>query len=278
MRHRTSCPLRWADLDLLGHVNNVRYADYLRAGRDDLLRTAGIDVGLAGLPVRRHELTFVAPLMFGREPIVVESSLAELDEAGATLRHVLLGPGPEPVVHLRARTEVAWATSGGPTAAQRAALEPYVDPAEPRPTPEPVRVRADEESHYPLVVRAGDLDSTGHASDVSLVEFFQEARIGFFDRLRRAGLERGTLRWVVAQTDIDHLRPLAGRTSAYDCYTRLARLGRRSLTVESVIRDDDGVDHAAARVVLVVFDPVANRSVDPPPGYREVLETFVAPG
>ncbi|HWU21881.1 MAG TPA: acyl-CoA thioesterase [Nocardioides sp.] len=276
MRHRTSCPLRWADLDLLGHVNNVRYADYLRAGRDDLLGTAGIDVGPAGLPVRRHELTFVAPLMFGRQPVVVESSLAELGDTGATLQHVLLGPGPEPVVHLRARTEVAW-RSGGLSTAQRAALAPYVEPAAPHPAPEPVRVRADMQSHYPLVVRAGDLDATGSASDVALVEFFQEARIGFFDRLRRAGLERGTLRWVVAQTDIDHLRPVAGRAPAYDCYTRLARLGRRSLTVESVIQDQDGLDLAAARVVLVVFDPVANRSVDPPPGYREVLETFVAP-
>ena len=31
MRHRYECPMRWADLDQLGHVNNVVYVDYLQA-------------------------------------------------------------------------------------------------------------------------------------------------------------------------------------------------------------------------------------------------------
>ena len=39
MRHRYECPLRWADLDLLGHVNNVVYVDYLQEARVDMLRT-----------------------------------------------------------------------------------------------------------------------------------------------------------------------------------------------------------------------------------------------
>ncbi len=39
MRHRYECPpLRWADLDVLGHVNNVRYVDYLQEARSALLR------------------------------------------------------------------------------------------------------------------------------------------------------------------------------------------------------------------------------------------------
>ena len=29
MRHTYSCPLRWADMDLLAHVNNVTYLDYV---------------------------------------------------------------------------------------------------------------------------------------------------------------------------------------------------------------------------------------------------------
>ena len=38
VRHRYACPIRWADLDLLGHVNNVRYVDYLQEARVDLMR------------------------------------------------------------------------------------------------------------------------------------------------------------------------------------------------------------------------------------------------
>lgn len=254
VRHRFSCPLRWADLDLLGHVNNVRYADYLRAARDDLVRASGIDAETAALPVRRHELTFLAPLMFSREPVVVESWFSERSEQGAVLEHEILGGGPDPRVHLRARSflgDAAWTSA-------------------------PVVVRSAPDRHYSLQVRAGDLDMTGAASDVAFVEFFQEARIGFFDRIMHEGLERGKVRWVVAQTDIDYLRPVECRPTAYDCFSRLARVGTKSLTVESVIRDEVGADHATARVVLVVFDPVANRSVVPPAGYRELLETFIS--
>ena len=41
VRHRYECPMRWADMDLLGHVNNVTYVDYLQEARVDLLRHHG---------------------------------------------------------------------------------------------------------------------------------------------------------------------------------------------------------------------------------------------
>ena len=40
-RHVYECPMRWADMDLLGHVNNVVYVDYLQEARVDMLRTHG---------------------------------------------------------------------------------------------------------------------------------------------------------------------------------------------------------------------------------------------
>ena len=39
MRHVYHCPVRWADLDLLGHVNNVVYVDYLQEARVDFMRS-----------------------------------------------------------------------------------------------------------------------------------------------------------------------------------------------------------------------------------------------
>ncbi|WP_278256592.1 acyl-CoA thioesterase [Nocardioides convexus] len=69
VRHRYDCPLRWADLDLLGHVNNVRYVDYLREARGALLRACLEAAGVErhegdGYVVVRHEVSFVAPLLF----------------------------------------------------------------------------------------------------------------------------------------------------------------------------------------------------------------------
>jgi len=37
MRHVYECPMRWADMDMLGHVNNVTYVDYLQEARIDML-------------------------------------------------------------------------------------------------------------------------------------------------------------------------------------------------------------------------------------------------
>ena len=39
VRHVYECPMRWADLDMLGHVNNVVYVDYLQEARVDMLRS-----------------------------------------------------------------------------------------------------------------------------------------------------------------------------------------------------------------------------------------------
>ena len=35
--------MRWADMDLLGHINNVVYVDYLQEARVDMLRTHSPD-------------------------------------------------------------------------------------------------------------------------------------------------------------------------------------------------------------------------------------------
>ena len=76
VRHLYRCPLRWADLDLLGHVNNVTYVDYLQEARVDMMRSHGPAVrrgedgrdgeDLAeGVVVVRHEVEFLAPLRSG---------------------------------------------------------------------------------------------------------------------------------------------------------------------------------------------------------------------
>ena len=66
--------MRWADLDQLGHVNNVVYVDYLQEARVDMLRTHGpsapTGVLAEGTVVVRHEVTYVAPLTFEFRPVL----------------------------------------------------------------------------------------------------------------------------------------------------------------------------------------------------------------
>ena len=58
--------MRWADLDLLGHVNNVVYVDYLQEARVDMLRVHAPPATSRrrpgrGVVVVRHEVHLPAP-------------------------------------------------------------------------------------------------------------------------------------------------------------------------------------------------------------------------
>ena len=84
--------MRWADLDLLGHVNNVTYVDYLQEARVDLLRHHGprptAEEGLVeGVVVVRHEVQYVAPLLFEQETVSIEVWVTEVRAASFTMAY-----------------------------------------------------------------------------------------------------------------------------------------------------------------------------------------------
>ncbi len=94
MRHVYHCPLRWADMDSLGHVNNVTYADYLQEARVDMFAvhapvTGGEELA-EGVVVVRHDVEFVAPLVFRAEPVRIESWITELRAASFTMAYEIL--------------------------------------------------------------------------------------------------------------------------------------------------------------------------------------------
>lgn len=59
-------PVRFADTDMMGHVNNAAFSTYLEDARVAFFRSAAGDrVGQAGLILARSEIDFVAPIFFG---------------------------------------------------------------------------------------------------------------------------------------------------------------------------------------------------------------------
>jgi acyl-CoA thioester hydrolase len=109
-RHIYLCPLRWADMDSLGHVNNVVYVDYLQEARVDMLRVhapaSGGEALAEGVVVVRHEVEFVQPLVFRFEPVRIESWVSEIRAATFTMAYEILDELPESGrrVYLRARS------------------------------------------------------------------------------------------------------------------------------------------------------------------------------
>lgn len=99
MRHVYYCPLRWADMDSLGHVNNVTYVDYLQEARVDMFAvhapdTRGEDLA-EGVVVVRHEVDFVAPLVFRFEPVRIETWITEVRAASFTMAYEILDERPD---------------------------------------------------------------------------------------------------------------------------------------------------------------------------------------
>lgn len=92
-RHVHHVQIRFADLDPLNHVNNVRMLTYLEDARIALLRWDGRDDGALrfnGLVVARHEVDYIAPLQLRRTPVRVETWVTELKNASFTLRYEIV--------------------------------------------------------------------------------------------------------------------------------------------------------------------------------------------
>ncbi len=133
MRHLYKCPLRWGDMDAFQHVNNVAFLEYLQEARVDMFWVHPQRNGLApltqGIVVARHEISYLAPLTWREEPIIIESWVRNLhassfeieylvrDEESkyATARSVLV---PYDLEKKRPRRL---------SAVEKAALEPYLE-------------------------------------------------------------------------------------------------------------------------------------------------------
>ena len=182
----------------------------------------------------------------------------------------------ERVVYLRARTVLtpfvfAEERPRRITDEERRALEDHLEPDDQprRRTPklvEPVT------SRYDVHVRFSDVDVYGHVNNVKYFEYLQEARVSMLAELVDPASRQ---RLVVAQTDVDYLAPILFRAETYECRTCVVRLGTRSMTMESDIRDGERV-LARARIVVVFYDTDQARSTEPDPELRARLEAAVA--
>ena len=279
MRHLYRCPLRWADLDLLGHVNNVTYVDYLQEARVDMFRTHAPDSraeDLAeGVVVVRHEVTYVSSLTFGFEPVSIECWVTEIRAASFTMAYEVFeeDESGERTVFLRARTVLTpyvFATERPRRlhAEERESLGRLLEPDEPVRTPPARDVVEVPGGHYPVHVRFSDVDVYGHVNNVKYFEYFQEARIHL---MVASGRQLGEgYHLVVAQTDVDYRRPILFRAEPYDCRTWVSHIGSTSVVFESVVRDGEEV-LARAKVVGVCLDSATGRPAPVPGDLRELV-------
>jgi acyl-CoA thioester hydrolase len=132
-RHIFRCPLRWADMDAYGHINNVAFLRYLEEARIDFMFRLAPGEGDAsfsgGSVVARHEIDYLRPLVHRHEPVTVVTWVVDIAAASMTVRYEVRD---EDAVYARAATVVvpynlAEQRPRRITAEEKAFLEKYLD-------------------------------------------------------------------------------------------------------------------------------------------------------
>ncbi|KGM08411.1 acyl-CoA thioesterase [Cellulomonas bogoriensis] len=153
MRLHVPVPLRWADMDAYGHVNNVAVLRLLEEARivafwrhpdapADGWPTAVLDAGPGAAThtfVASQEIEYLLPVGYRRAPVTVETWIGHLGGASIDVCYqVSATVAGERAVFVQARTTLVMvdAVTGRPrriTEHERAAWAPYVE--------DPVRMR-----------------------------------------------------------------------------------------------------------------------------------------
>lgn len=88
--HRAEMQLRFADLDALGHVNNVSFAIYAETARVELLAALGQPV--QSVIIARLAVDFRRPVAFGAH-VHVETTVAAIGRTSVTLQQAIIADG-----------------------------------------------------------------------------------------------------------------------------------------------------------------------------------------
>jgi acyl-CoA thioester hydrolase len=117
--------VRWSDLDSYGHVNNVKYFEYLQQGRVEMFRLALGDGELAAgrrWAVVRQDLDYRRPLDFRPRPYAIRTVITAFGNRSVSLGAEIVDPDSD-LVFAVARTVLV---GGAPlTDEQRTALRPF---------------------------------------------------------------------------------------------------------------------------------------------------------
>lgn len=238
--------MRWADLDMLNHVNNVRYVDYADDARHALADAGEIDPDLV---VARCDVEFVRPLLLSLNPVHVSAAI----DAAA-------------IDTVRLRQEIYVESEGNRTVFARITtdLSRSLEALAARGLGAP-------EDTYKL--RRRDAPG-GIVSNANLFEAFQEARLLVMSRLIQSDSAGG---FVVARVAIDHADALPWRLEPYAVRSWVEKYGRSSIELGAEITDGDHV-YARATAILVGFDLEAQRSRPLTEAERSCLDEALSSG
>jgi acyl-CoA thioester hydrolase len=282
-RHVAEVPVRWSDVDQLGHVNNIAFLRFLQEARVEMLfdeagQRAGSELA-RGVVVHRHEISYRAALDLRPEPIRVETWVRGINAASFELGYEVVdgaADGDERTVYAVATsTLVPFDLAGGHprrvSRADRAILGEFLDDG---PAPGVEVSWADHGAAHvsACAVRFDDLDSYGHVNNVVLADYAQQGAFHFYGTHVEPEASP-TEKAVRAGLTLDYLQPIPLRSEPLEIVTRVSRVGRSSFDLTFDVRDAETL-FARVGCAMVAIDTESGRSRPLNDGERRVLDEF----
>ena len=131
---------------------------------------------------------------------------------------------------------------------------------------------------HPIQIRYADLDPQRHVNNVAVFSFLESARARYLQHLGLwDGVDFDSIGIILAEASCRYLAPIV-YGQPIEVALAVTRLGRKSLTLDYVVRDSSGGSElATARTVLVAYDYRQGESIAIPAEWRRAIETFENP-
>ena len=91
MKHHTKIPVRFADIDAMGHVNNAVFLNYFEQARIDFFKSrVGTDWDWKnqGIVLARNEIDYLLPVLMN-DDVMIETSVLEIGRKSMTIGFVV---------------------------------------------------------------------------------------------------------------------------------------------------------------------------------------------
>jgi acyl-CoA thioester hydrolase len=99
VRHRYDCHVRFSDVDVYGHVNNVKYFEYYQEARIAFLLSLGAGELQTGTSLRQVvagvDVDYKRPILFRPEPYVVQTWVTRIGTSSYDMASQIVDPAGE---------------------------------------------------------------------------------------------------------------------------------------------------------------------------------------
>lgn len=125
----------------------------------------------------------------------------------------------------------------------------------------------------PIQLRFSDVDSMGHVNNAFYLNYFETARLHFFNDLLGKNWDWNKKGVILLRNEVDYLKPLLLKDEPL-AHVGVEKLGTKSITLTYKI--EVGFEpYCKGRSVLVCYDYTKRMSIEVPKEMRSALENII---